>query len=74
MSRIDEYWDVPVKSEQSLVGHLILLRTGAVSDISFKGKADKEFEASLREAIERASPLPSPPTGARKLTGKFSAK
>jgi hypothetical protein len=75
MSRIDEYWDVPVKSNgQSLVASFNIAENGAVSDISFKGKADKEFEASLREAIERASPLPSPPTGARKLTGKFSAK
>ena len=54
MSRIDEYWDVPVKSNgQSLVASFNIAENGAVSGISFKGKADKEFEKQKEQGSQQ---------------------
>ena len=74
MEIIDRLWKVPDKSQgQSLVASFRVNENGGVSDISFKGDANEEFEESLRRAIELASPLPSPPNGARTVSVNFKA-
>lgn len=75
MEIIDRLWKVPNKSQgQSLVASFKVNENGGVSDISFQGEVNEEFEESLRHAIELASPLPPPPNGARTITGNFKAK